>query len=178
MKYYKNLKSLIAGACFLASSFLLPLGATVDFSKVPDILYEGSILTFQAKGKTLLNSSSSPFTVSLVTADNQELVLEAFISDTNNRAQVLLPTLPEGSKDIFRVILKASAGNVSSSSPEGVIRLLTRKPENVNLTLSSEKPIDPQINLNAAPSLPANADSGVFADVGVGPAGPQGPVGP
>ena len=164
--------------------------ASVNLSKVPDVLYEGSLLTFYAKPNKFLSSSKNEFRVSLITADNQEIILETFVNSKNNKAQIRLPLLPTDANNVFRVTLKTSGADISLNKAEAITRLLTRQATNLNLNLYSEKPINPEINLNAALEIPSTTNSGLFSNVVIGPqgsagatgpagpAGPQGPIGP
>jgi len=160
--------------------------AAIDGAKMPDVLYEGSILTFKAKSKTFLNSEKNPFSVTLITADSQELNLEVFVKPGDTLAQVVLPLLPEKAGNLFRVILKTSGGDVSSTDSEGFSRLLARKTSTSSTNLSSDKPISPSVDLSAALILPNGTDPGLSLTgaqgaQGVagapGGSGPQGPVG-
>jgi hypothetical protein len=164
--------------------------ASVNLSRVPDVLYEGSLLTFYAKPNNFLSSSENEFRASLITADNQEIILETFVNSKNNKAQIRLPLLPTEANNVFRVTLKTSGADISLNEAEAITRLLTRQPTNLNLNLYSEKPINPEINLNAALEIPSTTNSGLFSNVVIGPqgsagatgpagpAGPQGPIGP
>lgn len=164
--------------------------ASVNLSRVPDVLYEGSLLTFYAKPNNFLSSSENEFRASLITADNQEIILETFVNSKNDKAQIRLPLLPTDANNIFRVTLKTSGADISSNKAEAITRLLTRQATNLNLNLYSEKPINPEINLNAALEIPSTTNSGLFSNVVIGPqgnagatgpagpAGPQGPIGP
>jgi hypothetical protein len=163
--------------------------ASVNLSRVPDVLYEGSLLTFYAKPNNFLNSSKNEFRASLITADNQEILLKTFVNSKNNKAQIRLPLLPTNANNVFRITLKTSGADISSNEAEAITRLLARQPTNLNLNLYSEKPINPEINLNAALEIPNTANSGLFSNVvigpqgntgpagSIGPAGPQGPIG-
>jgi hypothetical protein len=152
--------------------------ASVNFSKIPDVLYEGSLLTFHAQPNNFLSSSTNKFRVSLITADNQEIPLETFINSKNNKAQIRLPLLPANASNMFRITLKTSGADISSDEAEATTRLLTRQPTNLNLNLYSDKPISPQINLNAALEIPSSANSGLFSNIVVGPQGSTGATGP
>ena len=152
--------------------------ASVNLSRVPDVLYEGSLLTFYAKPNNFLSSSENEFRASLITADNQEIILETFVNSKNNKAQIRLPLLPVNANNVFRITLKTSGADISSNEAEATTRLLTRQPTNLNLNLYSEKPINPEINLNAALEIPNTANSGLFSDVVIGPQGSTGPAGP
>lgn len=142
------------------------------------MLYESSILSFTAKSKSLLSSPENEFKVSIITADGQELALETFVNRRANKAQVVLPSLPNNASNIYRIVLKSSGGDISEANPEAVTRILSKKPQNLNLNLSSDKPLSPQINLNNVSQIPNNANSGLFSDIITGPAGPQGLIGP
>jgi hypothetical protein len=155
-----------------------PSLASVNLSRVPDVLYEGSLLTFYAKPNNFLNSSKNEFRASLITADNQEILLETFVNSKNDKAQIRLPLLPVNANNVFRITLKTSGADVSSNEAEAITRLLTRQPTNLNLNLYSEKPINPEINLNAALEIPNTANSGLFSNVVIGPQGSTGPIGP
>jgi hypothetical protein len=168
----------ILSFCLACSLWVLPVNAAINFSKVPDILYESSILSFTAKGKSLLSSPENEFKVSIITADGQELVLETFTNRRANRAQVVLPSLPNNASNIYRIVLKSSGADIPENNPEAVTRILSKKPQNLNLNLSSDKPLSPQVNLNNLSQIPNNASSGLFSDIIVGPAGPQGLIGP
>jgi hypothetical protein len=134
--------------------------------------------------------SQNEFRASLITADNQEILLETFVNSKNNKAQIRLPLLPVNANNVFRITLKTSGADISSNEAEAITRLLTRQPTNLSLNLYSEKPINPEINLNAALEIPNTANSGLFSNVVIGPqgnigsagttgpAGPQGPIGP
>ena len=152
--------------------------ASVNLSRVPDVLYEGSLLTFYAKPNNFLSSSKNEFRASLITADNQEIILETFVNSKNNKAQIRLPLLPVNANNVFRITLKTSGADISSNEAEATTRLLTRQPTNLNLNLYSEKPINPEINLNAALEIPNTANSGLFSNVVIGPQGSTGPAGP
>ena len=152
--------------------------ASVNFSKIPDVLYEGSLLTFHAQPNNFLSSPRNKFRVSLITADNQEIPLETFINSKNNKAQIRLPLLPANASNMFRITLKTSGADISSDEAEATTRLLTRQPTNLNLNLYSDKPISPQINLNAALEIPSSANSGLFSNIVVGPQGSTGATGP
>jgi len=152
--------------------------ASVNLSKVPDVLYEGSLLTFYAKPNKFLSSSKNEFRVSLITADNQEIILETFVNSKNNKAQIRLPLLPTDANNVFRVTLKTSGADISLNKAEAITRLLTRQATNLNLNLYSEKPINPEINLNAALEIPSTTNSGLFSNVVIGPQGSAGATGP
>ena len=152
--------------------------ASVNLSRVPDVLYEGSLLTFYAKPNNFLSSSKNEFRASLITADNQEIILETFVNSKNNKAQIRLPLLPVNANNVFRITLKTSGADISSNEAEATTRLLTRQPTNLNVNLYSEKPINPEINLNAALEIPNTANSGLFSNVVIGPQGSTGPAGP
>ncbi|MFZ4084957.1 MAG: collagen-like triple helix repeat-containing protein [Vampirovibrionia bacterium] len=152
--------------------------ASVNLSRVPDVLYEGSLLTFYAKPNKFLSSSKNEFHVSLITADNQEIILETFVNSKNNKAQIRLPLLPTDANNVFRVTLKTSGADISLNKAEAITRLLTRQATNLNLNLYSEKPINPEINLNAALEIPSTTNSGLFSNVVIGPQGSAGPTGP
>ena len=152
--------------------------ASVNLSRVPDVLYEGSLLTFYAKPNNFLSSSKNEFRASLITADNQEIILETFVNSKNNKAQIRLPLLPVNANNVFRITLKTSGADISSNEAEATTRLLTRQPTNLNVNLYSEKPINPEINLNAALEIPNTANSGLFSNGVIGPQGSTGPAGP
>jgi hypothetical protein len=128
--------------------------------------------------------SQNEFRASLITADNQEILLETFVNSKNDKAQIRLPLLPVNANNVFRITLKTSGADISSNEAEAITRLLTRQPTNISLNLYSEKPINPEINLNAALEIPNTANSGLFSNVvigpqgNIGPAGPTGPAGP
>jgi hypothetical protein len=171
----------LLGLLLFATAYVLnssPNLASVNFSKIPDVLYEGSLLTFHAQPNNFLSSSTNKFRASLITADNQEILLETFINSKNNKAQIRLPLLPANASNMFRITLKTSGADISSDEAEATTRLLTRRPTNLNLNLYSDKPISPQINLNAALEIPSSANSGLFSNIVVGPQGSTGATGP
>lgn len=173
---FKLLRLLLFATAYALN--ISPNLASVNFSKIPDVLYEGSLLTFHAQPNNFLSSSINKFRVSLITADNQEILLEAFINSKNNKAQIRLPLLPANASNIFRITLKTSGADISSDKAEATTRLLTKRPTNLNLNLYSDKPITPQINLNTALEIPSSANSGLFSNIVVGPQGSTGPTGP
>lgn len=151
--------------------------AAVNPNSIPEILYAGDLLTISANNETKLESKREPLRISLITADNQEFILESFINKSKRKAQCRLPLLPDSSGNMFRVVIKISGESISASSPLGFTRLLLEQPQNNDFNLDGEKPLNLQVELSTAFTIPEGTDTGIYPELAAGPQGPKGDQG-
>lgn len=146
----------------IALILMSPAMATVNSNTVPGTALEESVLSI--KGKKM-NSGSNPFTVTLKTADGQSIDLPTAVKNKGNKADVLLPTIPDSVSGLVQVVLEISGGNVDAASPETFALILTSRPDGVAAESST---------VGTPPVLASTTDSGLSTE---GPQGPQGDQG-